>query len=107
MVRWVQVEEKLARAGRLSLLANRRGSTHQAIQATQKPAIAFVCPRQCLRATPPGSATCTVETPMVANAEESISGDNIVGQGQLTQSCPGVETGGIPRRDGIQPLPIG
>ena len=107
MIRRVHLEEKLARAGGLSCLANRRGSAHQAIQATQETAITLVLPRQCLRATPPSSATRTVEPPVVANAKEGVSGDDIIRQGQLTQSRPGVETGRITRRDGIQPLPIG
>src|SRR5439155_24895804 len=106
MIRRVQVEEKLARAGRLSRLANCRSSTHQAVQATQKTAITLVLPRQWLRAAPPRSPG-TVETSVVANAKEGVGGDDIVGQGQLTQSRPGVETGGIMRRNRIQPLPIG
>ena len=106
MIRRIQLEEKLARAGRLSLLANRRGSAHQAVQATQETAITLVCPRQGLRATP-ARATGAVETPMIANAKEGVSGNDIVGQDEFTQSRPGTETGGITRRNGIEPLPIG
>src|SRR5262249_37597870 len=106
MIRRVQVEEKLTCTGGLSRLANRRGRTHQAIQATQETTIILVFPRQWLRAAPPGGAG-TVETAVVANTKEGVGGDDVIRQGQFTQSRPGAETGGITRRDSIQSLPIG
>src|SRR5436305_10234105 len=105
MIRRVQVEEKLARAGGLSRLINRRGRAHQAIQATQETTITLVLPRQWLRAAPPRGA-CTVETAVVAHAKEGVGSDDVIRQGQFTQSRPGVETGRVTRCNGIQSLPI-
>jgi len=44
---------------------------------------------------------------VVADAKEGVGGDDIVSEDQLSQRRPGAETGGIARRNGIQPLPIG
>src|ERR671930_492773 len=99
VIRRVQVEEKLADTGDLSLLANRRGSAHQAIETTQETAITLVLPWQGLRTSPPRGAGA-VETAVVANAKEGVGGDDVLRQGQLAQGRPGVETGGITRRDG-------
>ena len=107
MIRRIQLEEKLARAGRLGLLVNRCGSTHQAIQATQETAIILVLPRQGLCTTPSSRAAGPVEPAVIANAKEGVSGDDIIRQSQFTQCRPGAETGGITRRDGIEPLSIG
>ena len=44
---------------------------------------------------------------MIADPKEGIGGDDIVGQRQLPQRRPGVETGRIARGNGIELRPIG